>query len=235
MIACNTYGYPFITFDTSDWTLIAGQGWPNHDGQNGGAEGRPGQYLGGAGGGQHRVGGRSRSPAVKRTSDQMNGGGGAVGPDGQYQYQQVPPRRQPRKVTYGTKNIGSTGAEAAPIEMFVGNTNPRATKEIVASVLKDCAKDMPEKPELEILDVRCLTNPERDPNPRTRSWVVRVPFCFKSLMENDEFYPAGWCHRKYFPARNQGSQNKRMHLDPNDPVNRMIDQQQSGSGHSSSS
>ena len=159
-------------------------------------------YLGGAFGGQHRVGGRSRSPAVNRTSDQMNGGGGAVGPDGQYQYQQVPPRRQPRKVTYGTKNIGSTGAEAAPIEMFVGNTNPRATKEIVASVLKDCAKDMPEKPELEILDVRCLTNPERDPNPRTRCWKVTVPFKYKDFMENDEMYPSGWRYRKFFAARN---------------------------------
>ena len=92
-------------------------------------------------------------------------------------------------------------------------------------MLKDCAKDMPENPELEILSVRCLTNPERDPNPRTKSWVVRVPFKFKSLMENDDFYPAGWSHRKYFPARNQNNQNKRMHLDPNDPVNRMMEQQ----------
>ena len=152
-------------------------------------------------------------------------GGSVEGSGGQNQYQVVPPRRQPRKITYGTKNIASAGAEAAPIEVFVGNTNPRATDVIVAAVLKDCAKDMPEKPELEILSVRCLTNPERDPNPRTKSWVVRVPFMFKSLMENDDLYPAGWSHRKYFPARNQTNQNKRMHLDPNDPVNRMMEQQ----------
>ena len=44
-------------------------------------------------------------------------------------------------------------------------------------------------------------------------------------MENDEFYPTGWSHRKYFPPRNQGYQSKRMHLDPNDPVNRMLGQQ----------
>ena len=55
------------------------------------------------------------------------------------------------------------------------------------AVLINCAEGMPDKPKLEILDVRCLTNPERDPNPRTRSWVVRVPYKFKSLMENAEF------------------------------------------------
>ena len=168
---------------------------------------------------------RSRSPAVKRGIDATVECGG--GQD--HQYQQVPPRRQPRKVNYGTKNISTAGAEAAPIEVFVGNTNPRATEEIIAAVLKDCAKDMPDKPELDILDVRCLTNPERDPNPRTRSWVVRVPFKFKSLMENVEFYPTGWSHRKYYPPRNQGksnNQNKRMHLDPSDPVSRMMAQLQ---------
>ena len=155
----------------------------------------------------------------------MSSGGCVAGGQQQYQYQTVPPRRQPRPVTYGTKNIASAGAEAAPVEVYVGNTNPRATKEIVEAVLKDCAKDMPDNVDLEVLDVRCLTNPERDPNPRTRSWVVRVPFKFKSLMENDEFYPTGWSHRKYFPPRNQGYQSKRMHLDPNDPVNRMLGQQ----------
>ena len=58
----------------------------------------------------------------------MNAGGSVEGSGGgQNQYQVVPPRRQPRKITYGTKNIASAGAEAAPIEVFVGNTNPRAT------------------------------------------------------------------------------------------------------------
>ena len=111
----------------------------------------------------------------------------------------------------------------------MGNTNPRATKEIVAAVLKDCARDMPDKPELEILEVRCLTNPDRDPNPRTKSWVVRVPFGFKTLMETAEFYPSGWSHRKYYPPRSQGNsnnQNKRMHLEPSDPVSRMMAQLQ---------
>ena len=191
---------------------------------------------------------RSRSPSTKRGHDQVGadgqsvgaggtgGGGGAGGGAGGAggggaggQYQTVPPRRQLRKVTYGTKNIAVDGAEAAPVDIFIGNTNPRATKEIVAAVLKNCAEDMPDNLKLEIIDVRCLTNPERDPNPRTRSWVVRVPYKFKSLMENVEFYPSGCSHRKYFPPRNQG--NKRMHMDSNnDPVSRMLDQQVGNSG-----
>ena len=64
-------------------------------------------------------------------------------------------------------------------------------------------------------------NPERDPNPRFKSWMVRVPYTFKTMMEDDSFYPNGWSHRKYFPKRTQQQQsrNMRMHLDPNDPVN----------------
>ena len=40
-------------------------------------------------------------------------------------------------------------------------------------------------------------------------------------MEEDSFYPNGWSHRKFFPKRTQQQQdrNKRLHLDPNDPVN----------------
>ena len=114
------------------------------------------------------------------------------------------------------------GAEAAPLEIFVGNTNPRATEEIIRNVLVKCADNMPEKPKLQVLDVKLLTNPDRDPNPRFKSWKVIVPYSFKSMMENDSFYPNGWSHRKYFPKRAQHERNVRQHLDPNDPVNMEI-------------
>ena len=124
-------------------------------------------------------------------------------------------------MTYGTNKVEVEGAEAAPIDVFVGDTNPRATEEIIKKVLIKCADNMPDKPKLEILDVQLLTNPERDPNPRFKSWMVRVPYTFKTMMEDDSFYPNGWSHRKYFPKRTQQrqSRNMRMHLDPNDPVN----------------
>ena len=82
------------------------------------------------------------------------------------------------------------------------------------------------KTKLNILDVKLLTYPERDPNPRFKSWKVRVPYACKELMENDSFYPNGWSHRKYFPKRmeQQQDRNTRIHLDPNDPVNMEIAQ-----------
>ena len=134
-------------------------------------------------------------------------------------FQTVNNRRKPRKMNYGTNKIEDDGAEAAPIDLFVGNTNPRATGDIIKRVLLKCAEKMPEKPKLEILEVKLLTNPERDPNPRFKSWMVRVPYSCKTLMENDAFYPDGWSHRKYFPKRLQTDRNVRPHLDPTDPVN----------------
>ena len=126
-------------------------------------------------------------------------------------------------MTYGTNKVGiEEGAEAAPIEVFVGNTNPRASEEIIKRVLLKCASNMPENPKLEILDVKLLTNPERDPNPRFKSWKVTVPYAYRTLMEDDSFYPDGWSHRKYFPKRIQQDtqdRNVRQHLDPRDPVN----------------
>ena len=125
---------------------------------------------------------RGRSPSVKRGYNEVaketpaNGGYGA--------FQTVTGRRrQPRKMTYGTNQVEVEGAEAAPIEVFVGNTNPRATEEVIKKVLIKCADNMPGKPKLEILDVKLLTNPDRDPNPRFKSWMVRVPYSCKALME----------------------------------------------------
>ena len=125
-------------------------------------------------------------------------------------------------MAFGTNKVDIEGAEAAPIEVFVGNTNPRATEDIIKKVLLKCAENMPDKPELEILDVKILTNPDRDPYPRFKSWRVKVPYKWKSLMENDSFYPDGWTHRKYFPKRVQQDRNMRRHLDPNDPVNKEL-------------
>ena len=105
---------------------------------------------------------RERSPSVKRAYNDVAKDNSDAG---EAPFQPVPPRRrQPRKMNYGTNKVQvEEGAEAAPIEMFVGNTNPRATEDIIKRVLLKCAENMPEKPKLEILEVQLLTNPERDP------------------------------------------------------------------------
>ena len=161
---------------------------------------------------------RSRSPAVKRGHNDVVKSSNE-NQDGDGDYQTVNNRRRNRKMNYGTNKIDEAGAEAAPIEVFVGNTNPRATDEIIKRVLVKCAEKMPDGPKLEILEVKLLTNPDRDPNPRFISWMVKVPYAFKNLMVDDAFYPSGCSHRKYFPKRYQSDRNVRPHLDPNDPVN----------------
>ena len=191
-----------------------------------GADGRlgaRGQQQGGAGGTIAPPGHRERSPSVKRGYSDVAKENIENQTDGR-DFQIVNNRRKPRKMNYGTNKIEDDGAEAAPIDLFVGNTNHRATGDIIKRVLLKCAEKMPEKPKLEILEVKLLTNPERDPNPRFKSWMVRVPCSCKTLMENDAFYPDGWSHRKYFPKRLQTDRNVRPHLDPNDPVNMEIAQ-----------
>jgi hypothetical protein len=112
-------------------------------------------------------------------------------------YQEVR-RRQPRKMNYGknTANLNIEGAEAAPFEIFIGNTHPKATEAIIEDVLIKYAETLPEKPELKVINVKCLTNLVRDPDPRTKCWRVQVPYACKSIVENDELYPVGWSHRK---------------------------------------
>ena len=198
-------------------------------GQVGAAAGGPGRGTGRQGqpgslGGQ---GIRDRSPSVKRgyndvTKDNLE--------NPNDDYQTVNNRRRQRKMNYGTNKIEEAGAEAAPIDVFVGNTNPRATDDIIKRVLMKCAEKMLDKPKLDILEVKLLTNPARDPNPRFKSWMVRVPYSCKALMENDAFYPDGWSHRKYFPKKIQQDRNVRQHLDPHDPVNVEL-AQHGGVGH----
>ena len=38
-------------------------------------------------------------------------------------------------------------------------------------------------------------------HPRTKCWKVVIPHKFKDIIEKDELYPSGWCHRKFFAPR----------------------------------
>ena len=82
--------------------------------------------------------------------------------------------------------------------------------------MKQCALDLPEKIELEVLEVKCLNNLETDANPRTRCWKLTVPYRFRELMARDDLYYCGWSHRQFFPPRQNRA--KRHQSDPNDPV-----------------
>ena len=64
----------------------------------------------------------------------------------------------------------------APYEVLIANTHPDSTAEIIKKVLIDCsAQDKSREKTLDIIDVSCMTNLERFPNPRTLCWKVTVP------------------------------------------------------------
>ena len=132
--------------------------------------------------------------------------------NGEFQY---PPRR--RKVNYGKCSIDVAGGEAAPYEVFVGNTNPGSTPEIIEEVLKKCADMLPGEQKLaeplQVLQVKCMTRPNENGDPlRTKCWMVQVPNKFREHMLRGEAYPNGWSHRRYFPKRPQ--KNSVPALDP---------------------
>ena len=111
------------------------------------------------------------------------------------------------------------GGEAAPYEIFICNTNPASTPEIIEDVLKKCADQLPAElklsESLQVLQVQCLSKPNDNGEPlRTRCWKVQVPNKFREHMLRDEAYPFGWSHRRYFPKQNQPKQKDVPPLDP---------------------
>ena len=121
-------------------------------------------------------------------------------------WNQVVNRGRRKPVQYGTSKVKVTGGEAAPYDVFVGNTHPDSTEEIIKDVLIKVSERMPEEMNLteplEILQVECLTKPRTDGRKNwTRNWRVQVPNRFREHMLKPEAYPAGWASRKYFPAR----------------------------------
>ena len=90
--------------------------------------------------------------------------------------------------------------------MFVGNTHPETTDDIVKKVLIQVSENMDDEmkpPEpLDIIEVECLTKPREDGSRIwAKNWRVRVANKFRSHMLRPEAYPVGWSSRRYFPAR----------------------------------
>ena len=159
---------------------------------------------------------RSRSDSRKRKAEeelnlqqqqqQTQGGVQGQGQQGPGWNQVVAGRGRRIPVQYGTSNVKVAGGEAAPYDVFVGNTHPDTTDDIVKKVLVQVSEKMSEEMKLEepleILEVECLTKPRNDGSKIwTRNWRVRVSNRFRAHMLRPEAYPVGWSSRRYFPAR----------------------------------
>ena len=196
-------------------------------------------------GGQHL---RSRSDSRKRKAEedlQVHGqpeqqAGGVQDnsqQDEKYGWNDVARGRR-KKVQYGTSKLRVSGGDAAPYDVFVGNTHPESTEEIIREVLVKVSEVMPEDQKLseplEILEIECLTKPRDDGRKLwSKNWRVQVSNRFREHMLRPEAYPIGWSSRRYFPARaprqpvpaldptNQQPAQKRPHLvqgPPGQPV-----------------
>ena len=146
----------------------------------------------------------------KRSYEEMNSNANPVKPaetadgdHGQGGWNDVN-RRKPRKVNYGTAKVttGRSDEAVAPFEVFIANTHPESTRELIKEILVECAEsDGARSGPLEVLEVKCMTNRDKIPNPRTLCWKVTVPNREREYMIKDEAYPEGWAHRRFFPPR----------------------------------
>ena len=91
-------------------------------------------------------------------------------------------RGRKKKVQYGTSKVRVAGGDAAPYDVFVGNTHPDSTEEIVKDVLKKVSEAMAEDLKLteplEILEVECLTKPRDDGR---KLWTKNSPTDFVNI------------------------------------------------------
>ena len=127
------------------------------------------------------------------------------GPDGENEardWKDV--KKKQRKINYGKAKVttGRSDVAVAPYEVFIANTHPESTAELIKEILIECASDDTSRDSpLEVIDVKCMMNREKIPNPRTLCWKVTVPNREREYMMKDESYPEGWGHRRFFPPK----------------------------------
>ena len=119
------------------------------------------------------------------------------------------PQGRPRKTAGGSSKVivEDLGEYQPSLQYYISNTPGHSSGDLVKKVLEKCSAPLlGGNATLTVLDVECLTKEEE---PRTRCWKIVVPFKFKNIMENDELYPEGWRHRKFFGGRKLTDQKKK--------------------------
>ena len=144
----------------------------------------------------NRIRTRSPSPSLKRK---------APGED----EEGFKPQGRPRKTAGGSSKVmlDDVGEYQPSQQFYISNTPGHSNGDLIKKVLEKCSAPLlGGAAVLTVLDVECLTKEEE---PRTKCWKVVVPFKYKDLMENDELYPEGWRHRKFYGGRKLSDQKKK--------------------------
>ena len=155
---------------------------------------------------------RSRSASLKRKAEEENSEDGNG-----WRFQGRQRQRKPAAAGTSQVQVEGVGEYIAPAEFYIGNTDSRTSEETIKTVLTRCAAAVDGGDALVVEKVELLT---KEKDPRTKCWKVAVPFRFKSIMEKDEVYPAGWKHRAFFGSRN--SKDKKPRLDPRKSVEQQV-------------
>ena len=184
-----------------DWASVAA-----HGGESIAAALEVGRGRGGTGGGGS---GQSRREPVRDRSTSSSTKRKASGEDHEGLRQQG---RQ-RKTAGGSCKVvlDDLGQYQPYLQYYISNTPGHATDDLIKRVLEKCSAPLLKgEAILTVHKVECLT---KEDDPRTRCWKVMVPFKFKSVMENDELYPEGWRHRKFFGDRKKQNPNKQPRIE----------------------
>jgi hypothetical protein len=184
---------------TSDWAHVVAGDHLSAGGGGGSMAGamQEARERGQQGQGQNgRVRNRSTSPSIKRKASGEDGDG-------------FKPQGRPRKTAGGSSKVmlEDLGEYQPSQQFYISNTPGHSSGDLIKKVLEKCSAPLLGGAAiLTVLEVECLT---KEDDPRTKCWKVVVPFKFKSLMDNDELYPEGWRHRKFFGGRKLTDQKKK--------------------------
>ena len=114
------------------------------------------------------------------------------------------PKKQQGKSGKGTFKI--TTVVEDNYQTFVSNVAPQIMKPEMTEIIANCFEEFTkEETDGDTLSLSEIEVQEMTPvdivNPRRRCWRVSIPFRLKKVFEDENFYPASWRFRQFFPAR----------------------------------
>ena len=161
---------------------------------------------------------RSRSPSIKRNVEGEN----KVADDDKYKL--VEKKKKKPKMTMGSSNVALQNVVPSGMggraEYYVAGTSPDIDVDTMKVVLKMCSEDYIKRKNenTENASNLVLSNenvtaidltPDYLENPRSRSWKISVPYSFKIMLDDNDFFPKSWSYRKFYPPRRTTDINKK--------------------------
>ena len=152
---------------------------------------------------------RTPSPSVKRQHEDSES------KSNKDDWSEVVKRKRKPAATRGKSQVPLSINENvyAPYDVYIANTHPNCTDDLIKEVLTEIADNMPDEMKLNekfrILEVECQTKPREGVKIYSKSWRVRVENKFKEHICRPEAIPPGWTSRKFYYRREPRNPHKR--------------------------